>query len=114
PSRGFSTKRSNARMSLIFAVSRNFRQPYLTKGIFRRVSSTSSRSAVTGGAEEDRLLFEHRSTLAILQHALRDVASLVGFVAHADELWSRGGVSIGPQVLGEALSPQTDDPICRC
>jgi len=72
------------------------------------------RSAVMRGAEEDRLLFEHRSTLAVLQHALRNVASLVGFVAHVDELWSRGGVSIGPQVLGEALSPQTDDPICRC
>src|SRR5215831_2328259 len=42
PSRGFSTKRSNARMSLICAVSRNFRPPHLTKGIFRRVSSTSS------------------------------------------------------------------------
>src|SRR5262249_51848782 len=62
----------------------------------------------------DGLLFEHQSPLAVLQHALRDVASLVGFLAHADELWSRGGVSIGPQVLGEALSPQTDHPICRC
>ena len=41
PSRGFSTNRSNARMSLICAVSRNLRPPYLTKGIFRRVSSTN-------------------------------------------------------------------------
>src|SRR5580692_11059617 len=72
------------------------------------------RSAVMRGAEEDRLLFKRRSALAVLQHALRNVASLVGFVTHADELWSRGGVSIGPEVLGEALSPQTDHSICRC
>src|SRR6266550_4266380 len=65
-------------------------------------------------AEEDRLLFKRRSALAVLEHAVRDVASLIGFVEHADELRSRSGFSIGPEVLGEALSAQTDDTVCRC
>src|SRR5712671_1958893 len=70
-------------------------------------------STVMRGAEEDRLLLQRRSALTVLEHAIRDVASLIGFVAHADELRSRSGVSIGPEVLGEALSPQTDHAVCR-
>ena len=41
-SRGFSTNRSSASMSLMCAASRNFRPPNLTNGMLRRVSSTSS------------------------------------------------------------------------
>ena len=41
-SRGFSTKRSRASMSLMCAASRNLRPPNFTKGILRRVSSISS------------------------------------------------------------------------
>ena len=59
------------------------------------------------------MLFKRRSALAVLENAIRDVASLIGFVTHADELRSRGGVSIGPEVLGEALSAQTDHAVCR-
>src|SRR4029077_14473642 len=65
------------------------------------------------GTEEDRLLLQRRSALAVLEHAIRDVAGLIGFVAHADELRSHGGVSIGPEVLGEALTPQSDHTVCR-
>ena len=41
-SRGFCAKRSSASMSLTWALSRNLRPPNLTKGMLRRVSSTSS------------------------------------------------------------------------
>ncbi len=41
-SRGFCAKRSTASTSLTWALSRNFRPPNLTKGMLRRVSSTSS------------------------------------------------------------------------
>ena len=82
-SRGFSTKRSSASMSLTCAASRNFRPPNLTNGMLRRVSSTSSGPLWLRGAEQHRLLLQQRAVLAVLQHALDDVARLVGLVAHA-------------------------------
>src|SRR5437868_7748144 len=63
-------------------------------------------------AEEDGLLPQRRSPLAVLQHALHDVAGLVSFVPHADKLRSGGGVSVRPEVLGEALSRQIDYAVC--
>ena len=41
------------------------------------------RAAVAGGAEQHRLLLQQRAALAVFQHALDDVARLVGLVAHA-------------------------------
>src|SRR3979411_2810359 len=35
------------------------------------------------GAKENRLLLQRRSALAVLENAIRDIASLIGFVAHA-------------------------------
>src|SRR5882762_7842244 len=113
PSRGFSTNRSRARMSLMCAASRNLRPPKLDERNIPPRQLDFEWSTVMRGAEEDRLLFKRRSALAVLEHAIRDVASLIGFVAHAGELRSRSRVSIGPEVLGEALSPQTDHAVCR-
>ena len=70
------------------------------------------RSAMMRCAEEDGLLPQRRSPLTVLQHALHDVTGLVSFVPHADKLRSRGGVSVGPEVLGEALSRQIDYAVC--
>ena len=43
-SNGFSRTRSSDSASLTWAASRNFSPPYFTNGMFRRASSTSSRS----------------------------------------------------------------------
>ena len=43
-SRGFSAQRSSASTSLTWAASRNLSPPYFTKGILRRVSSSSRRA----------------------------------------------------------------------
>jgi hypothetical protein len=71
------------------------------------------RSAMMRRAEQDRLLLQRRPALPIFQDTLHDVARLIGFVAHADEPRSCAGISVGPKVLGEALSCQTDHAICR-
>ena len=89
-SRGFSTKRSSASMSLTCAASRNFSPPNFTNGMLRRVSSTSSGPLWLRGAEQHRLLLQARAGLAVVQDALDDVARLVGFVADGDELRLRG------------------------
>ena len=63
------------------------------------------------GAEQHGLVLQQRAGLAVLQHALDDVARLVGLVAHGDEARALGGVAIGPQVLGEALGGKVDDGV---
>src|SRR5205823_5510917 len=69
-------------------------------------------SAMMRRAEQDRLLLQRRPPLPIFQDTLHDVARLIGFVAHADELRSCTGISVGPKVLGEALSCKADHAIC--
>ena len=71
------------------------------------------RAAVVRGAEQHRLLLQRASRLAVLQHALDDVARLVGFVAHGDELRPLADVAVGPEVLGEALARQDRSPHWR-
>ena len=44
------------------------------------------RAAMARGPEQHGLLLQQRAGLAVLQHALDDVARLVGFVAHRDKL----------------------------
>ena len=95
--------RSSASKSLTCAVSRNFKPPNFTKGMLRRVSSISSGCAVVRRPEEHRLLLQARANLAVFQHALDDVAGLVGLVAHADQLRTLGRLAVRPEVLGEAL-----------
>ncbi len=69
------------------------------------------RARVMRGAEQHRLLLQQRARLAVLQHALDDVARLVGLIAHGDEARTLGGVAIAPQVLGEALGGKIDDAV---
>ena len=84
-SRGFSTKRSSASMSLTCAASRNFRPPNFTNGMLRRVSSISSGPLWMRRAEQHRLLLQASAFLAVFEDALDDVARLVGLVAHGDQ-----------------------------
>jgi hypothetical protein len=63
------------------------------------------------GAEEDRLLLEHRTSLAVFKHALDNVAGLFGFVADGDKLWARCPTPFGPQVLREALAREADHAV---
>jgi hypothetical protein len=63
--------------------------------------------------EQDRLLFQESSVLAVLKHALNDEPGLIGIVAHADELRPGTESAICPEVLGETLGCQTDHAIGR-
>ena len=71
----------------------------LTKGMLRRVSSISSGPAMVRGAEEHGLRLEGVPASRLLEHALDDVARLVGLVADGDEarpLAGRRGPTRGP------------------
>src|ERR1700730_10821072 len=63
------------------------------------------------GPEQDRLLLQRRTTLAVLQDAFDDVARLVGLVAYADQMRPFGQIPVGPKILGEALGGQIDDAV---
>src|SRR6202051_4837842 len=67
------------------------------------------RTAVVRCPEQNRLLFEERARLAILQDAFDDEASLVGLVADGDELRFGSGRPLRPEVLGKTLLGETDD-----
>ena len=82
-SRGFSTNRNRASMSLMWAASRNFSPPNLTNGMLRRVSSISSGPLWLEVRNRTACCFSSDAGLAVLQHALDDVARLIGFVADA-------------------------------
>ena len=69
------------------------------------------RAAVVRGPEEDRLLLQARANLAVFQHALDDVAGLVGLVAHADQPRTLGRLAVRPEVLGEALAASSITPL---
>ena len=69
------------------------------------------RAAVRGGAEQHGLLLEQRSFLAVGQHALDDVARLVGFIAHCDQPRLRFRCALGPEVLGEAFPGEVDHAV---
>ena len=62
--------------------------------------------AVMRRPEQHRLRLERDARFTVLEHRVRDVARLVGFVAHADEPRSLGGGALGSQLLGEALLRQ--------
>ena len=86
PRRGRAGSRRSAAAastSLTCAASRNFRPPNLTNGMLRRVSSTSSGPLWCEARNSTACYFRARAGLALLQHALDDVARLVGLVAHA-------------------------------
>ena len=51
--------------------------------------------------------------LAVLQHALDDIARLVGLVAQRDEQGFCAGSPVGPEVLGETFAGEIDDAVGR-
>ena len=110
-SRGFSTNRSNASMSLTWAASRNFSPPNFTNGMLRRVSSISSGPLCAGCPEQHGLLLEEGAVFAVFQDALDDEARLVGLVADRDESRLCGRRAFGPEVLGKALLGEIDDAV---
>ena len=57
------------------------------------------RTTMMGRAEQHCLLLQGRADLTVAQHLLDDVARLVGFVAHGDELRALGRDPFGPEVL---------------
>ena len=63
--------------------------------------------------EQHGLLLQKFAGLAVLQHALDDVARLIGLVAHADEKRTLIRSALAPEGLGEALHGEIDDRI-RC
>ena len=83
----------------------------MTKGMLRRVSSTSSGPLWMRGAEQHGLLLQGGADLAVFQNLLDDVARLVGLVANGDELRPLGRLAFGPEVLGEALRCEIDDAV---
>ena len=103
-SRGFSAKRSSASMSLTCAAVEEFQPAELDEGNVAAGQLDLQRAAVMRGAEQHRLLLQRRARLAVLQHALDDVARLVGLVAHGDQLRPLADWRVGPEVLGEALA----------
>ena len=87
---GFSAMRRKLRASLTWAASRNLRPPYFTKGMFRRLSSTSRRVAVVGGAEEDGLFLEVDAGFEVVRAFADEVIGLLVFVDDGDELGVSG------------------------
>ena len=65
------------------------------------------------GAEQHRLLAQLQPFLAPRQHGVGDKGGLVGLVLHGNEARARGGVTLGPQVLGEALGSERDHRVRR-
>ena len=94
-SRGFSTKRSAPSASLTCAASRNFRPPNLTNGMLRRVSSSSSAAEWLPVRNSTACDLRARPRFAIREHALGDVARLVGLLADVDDQRRRAaGLSV--------------------
>ena len=109
--RGLSAQRSTHSTSLTCAASRNLSPPYLTNGMSRRASSSSSCA----------LWLELRNStacdLSVIPHSrcsstlVGDAARLIGFVANADQLRLLRRPALGPQVLAVALAGQRDDRV---
>jgi hypothetical protein len=68
----------------MWAASRNFRPPNLTKGMLRRVSSTQ-RPLWLEVPKQHGCCFKSVPDSRFLQHAFDDAAGLVGLVAGGDQ-----------------------------
>ena len=93
------------------AASRNFSPPNFTKGILRRVSSTSSAGAVMGRAKQHGLRFEANASFAVGKDRFDDVAGLCGVIGHIDKRRKIGRSAVRPEVFGEPLGGKIDDGI---
>src|SRR3978361_1994945 len=69
------------------------------------------RTTVAGCSEQNGLLLEERTGLAVLQDALDDKAGLLGLVADGDELRLGSGRPLRPEVLGKTLLGETDNAV---
>jgi hypothetical protein len=66
-----------------------------------------------GCPEQHCLRFEWNAPLAAIQNFLGHIASLIGFVADADQLRPLCRCTLGPKVLGESFVGQINDCIGR-
>ena len=71
------------------------------------------RRRVVRGAEQHRLRFQAVAGFAVFQHAQRDEARLVAFLADRDQFRRSAAGALAPQVLGEALGRQRDHSVGR-
>ena len=71
------------------------------------------RRAVMGGAKQHRLRFQAGPRFAVLEHARRDIARLIGLLADGRQNRRRAGGAVGPQVLGETLRAEADHRVGR-
>ena len=71
------------------------------------------RPAMRRGPKQHGLLFQQRTFFPARQHAIDDVARLIGLVADGDKPRFHGGGAVGPEILCEALPGQTDHAVCR-
>ena len=77
-SRLFSARRRKDSRSFTCAASRNFRPPYFTKGMFRRISSTSRASEWCSVRKRTAWRLQRDAGLEVLQDAIDDVAGTAG------------------------------------
>src|SRR5947208_1831029 len=66
------------------------------------------RATVRRCPEQNRLLLEKCSLLAVRQDLLDDVARLVGFVAYGNEEWKLRRTAFRPEIFGEPLAREAD------
>jgi len=64
--------------------------------------------AVARASKQHRLRLQREAVLALLEHALRYIAGLIGGVADGDELWLPRRDPVGPEILRMALRRQAD------
>ncbi len=81
--------------------------------MLRRVNSTSSGPEWCEARNKHGLRLEREPLLAAFENFLDHVERLIGLVAHADQKRTLGGLSLRPQILGEALVGQFDDRVGR-
>ena len=85
-SRGFSTQRSIASMSLTWAGVEEFEPAELDEGNVAARQLDFERPRMARGAEQHRLLLERHAALASAEHLFDHIARLVGFIAHRHQL----------------------------
>src|SRR5262249_51993207 len=112
-SAGLSTSRSTARRSLTCAASRKRRPPYLTNGMPRRVSSSSSSSGALPVPNRTRLPPQLVPLPARGEPALAPPPRLLALVAGEAELGRQPPLSFGPQALGESQPILLGDRVCH-